>query len=120
VKSIGVKKLYYTISEVSRITELEQYVLRYWEAEFAQLKPEKNRAGNRIYTNGDVKLILEIKRLLREQRYTIEGAKKILEGWIKPEEEFPNEEEMLHNDIKQKSDLKEVKIFLEELLIKLS
>src|SRR5512141_2818051 len=79
MKPLGIKKLYYSISEVSKITDLEQYVLRYWESEFEQLKPAKNRAGNRIYTNKDIKLILYIKKLLREQRYTIEGAKQILQ-----------------------------------------
>ncbi|MCB9205722.1 MAG: MerR family transcriptional regulator [Ignavibacteriales bacterium] len=58
--------------------DLEQYILRYWETEFEQLKPSKNRAGNRIYTNKDIKMILLIKKLLREEKYTIEGAKKIL------------------------------------------
>jgi len=75
------KKLYYSISEVGKITELEQYVLRYWETEFEQLKPAKNLAGNRIYTNKDIKLILYIKRLLREEKYTIEGAKKLLKTY---------------------------------------
>ena len=81
MKSTGIKKLYYSISEVSKITDLEQYVLRYWESEFEQLKPAKNRAGNRIYTNKDIKLILYIRQLLREERYTIEGAKQVLKSW---------------------------------------
>ncbi|MBK8946408.1 MAG: MerR family transcriptional regulator [Ignavibacteriae bacterium] len=78
MKDFGLKKLYYSISEVSKLTDLEQYILRYWETEFEQLKPSKNRAGNRIYTNKDIKMILLIKHLLREEKYTIEGAKKIL------------------------------------------
>lgn len=78
MKDFGLKKLYYSISEVSKLTDLEQYILRYWETEFDQLTPSKNRAGNRIYTNKDIKLILEIKTLLREKKYTIEGAKNIL------------------------------------------
>ncbi len=86
MKDLLIKKLYYSISEVSKLTEIEQYVLRYWETEFEQLKPQKNRAGNRIYTNKDIQLILYIKELLREKKYTIEGAKKILEDstQIKP------------------------------------
>lgn len=75
------KKLYYSISEVGKITDLEQYVLRYWETEFEQLKPAKNLAGNRIYTNKDIKLILYIKKLLKEEKYTIEGAKKLLKTY---------------------------------------
>lgn len=78
MRDFGLKKLYYSISEVSKLTGLEQYILRYWESEFEQLKPAKNRAGNRIYTNKDIKLILEIKKLLRDEKYTIEGAKNIL------------------------------------------
>ncbi|MFA6597655.1 MAG: MerR family transcriptional regulator [Ignavibacteriaceae bacterium] len=78
MKDFNLKKLYYSISEVSKITEVEQYVLRYWETEFEQLKPQKNRAGNRVFTNKDIQLILQIKSLLREKRYTIEGAKNIL------------------------------------------
>ena len=78
MKDFGLKKLYYSISEVSKLSELEQYILRYWETEFEQLKPSKNRAGNRIYTNKDIKMIELIKKLLREKKFTIEGAKKIL------------------------------------------
>jgi DNA-binding transcriptional MerR regulator len=81
MKNFSMKKLYYSISEVSRITDLEQYVLRYWETEFDQLKPAKNSSGNRIYTNKDIKLILLIKKLLKEEKYTIEGAKKILKNY---------------------------------------
>ena len=80
------KKLYYSISEVGKITDLEQYVLRYWETEFELLKPAKNLAGNRIYTNKDIKLILYIKRLLKEEKYTIEGAKKLLKNYNFKEE----------------------------------
>lgn len=82
LKDLSIPKLYYSISEVSRITGLEQYVLRYWETEFDDLRPQKNRAGNRIYSNKDIKFILRIKELLREKRYTIEGAKQILKEQI--------------------------------------
>ncbi|MCL5034770.1 MAG: MerR family transcriptional regulator [Bacteroidetes bacterium] len=78
MKDFEFKKLYYSISEVSRITGLEQHVLRYWESQFPELNPAKNRAGNRIYTNKDINLIFEIKRLVREEGFTIEGAKKVL------------------------------------------
>ena len=72
------EKLYYSIREVSQFTELEQYVLRFWEKEFPQLRPKKNRAGNRTYQDKDIKLILEIKRLLYAEGYTIEGARRRL------------------------------------------
>jgi DNA-binding transcriptional MerR regulator len=71
-------KIYYSISEVSKITELEQYVLRYWESEFPQLHPAKNSAGNRIYTLELVNVALEIKRLLRDERLTIQEAQVAL------------------------------------------
>ena len=73
-----VKKLYYSIGEVSEITKLKQYVLRYWETEFVQLKPAKNSAGNRNYRKSDIDLILEIKDLLYKRHYTIKGAKQYL------------------------------------------
>ena len=70
-----IKKLYYSIGEVSKMTELKAYVLRYWETEFKQLKPPKNRAGNRTYRQGDIDLILYIKDLLYNKKFTIEGAR---------------------------------------------
>ncbi len=88
MKDTAIRKLYYSISEVSKLTGLEQYVLRYWETEFDKLSPSKNRAGNRIYTNRDIALILHIKKLLRDERYTIEGAKQVLNVW-NPESDIP-------------------------------
>ena len=73
-----IKKLYYSISEVSDITGLKQYVLRYWETEFSQLKPNKNQAGNRIYRSHDIDVILDIKSLLYDRKFTIKGAKQHL------------------------------------------
>ena len=73
-----IKKLYYSISEVSEITGLKQYVLRYWETEFSQLKPGKNRAGNRVYRSHDVDKIMEIKSLLYDRKFTIKGARQHL------------------------------------------
>ena len=75
-----IKKLYYSISEVSDITGLKQYVLRYWETEFSQLRPNKNRAGNRTYKSHDVDLILKIKSLLYDRKFTIKGAKQHLKS----------------------------------------
>lgn len=80
MKDLEMKKLYYSISEVSKMVELEQYVLRYWEREFDILRPQKNRAGNRIYTEKDIEIIKLIKRLTREDRYTISGARQVMEG----------------------------------------
>ncbi|MBP1691981.1 MAG: MerR family transcriptional regulator [Bacteroidetes bacterium] len=127
MKSLGIKKLYYSISEVSKITDLEQYVLRYWESEFDQLKPAKNRAGNRIYTNRDIKLILYIKKLLRDERYTIEGAKQVLKTFT-PEVDTGEQLELMDppkprpkiKDEQLRADVLEVKQFLEDLLKKLN
>jgi len=125
MKHSGIKKLYYSISEVSKITGLEQYVLRYWETEFPELKPAKNRAGNRIYTNKDIKLILKIKNLLRDEKYTIEGAKQVLKEYA-PEVDsneqlelisVPQKKKVVDDDIR--SEMVEVKGFLEGLLEKL-
>ncbi len=125
MKHTGIKKLYYSISEVSKITALEQYVLRYWETEFPELRPAKNRAGNRIYTNKDIKLILHIKHLLRDEKYTIEGAKQVLKDYV-PEPDSNEQLELLSvpakkkiNDEEIKSEMTEVKEFLEDLLKKL-
>ena len=71
-----IKKLYYSISEVSKMTGLKQYVLRYWETEFSQLSPKKNKAGNRKYKESDIQTINLIKKLLYDNKYTIEGARQ--------------------------------------------
>lgn len=140
MKQLGIKKLYYSISEVSKITGLEQYVLRYWESEFEQLRPAKNRAGNRIYTNRDIKLILHIKKLLRDERYTIEGAKQVLQTYL-PESETGEQLELIGDsapltdstsqstrrvantkgdDVRLRNDMVEIKKFLEDLLVRLT
>ena len=62
-------KLYYSIKEVSELTSLKPYVLRYWESEFPSLKPSKNKAGNRTYKKNDINVILEIKKLLYGKNY---------------------------------------------------
>jgi len=71
-------KTYYSISEVCGQIGVEPHVLRYWESEFPQLRPKKNRAGNRAYRDKDIEIIKTIKNLLYEQQYTIPGAKKKL------------------------------------------
>ena len=75
-----VKKLYYSIGEVSELTSLKAYVLRYWETEFTQLNPPKNRAGNRTYRQKDIDIILNIKDLLYKKKFTIEGARSVISG----------------------------------------
>ena len=77
-------KLYFRIGDVARIAGIKPYVLRFWETEFGGLGPKKSGTGHRLYRRKDVELVLEIKRLLYEQRFTIEGARKHLEGRAKP------------------------------------
>lgn len=72
-------KLYFRIGEVSQIAGLEPYVLRYWETEFPSLAPKKSGTGHRLYRRKDVEFVLELKRLLYEKRFTIEGARLYLE-----------------------------------------
>jgi DNA-binding transcriptional MerR regulator len=72
-------KLYFRIGEVSRLANVKPYVLRYWETEFPGLGPKKSGSNHRLYRRKDVELILEIKRLLYERRFTIEGARRFLE-----------------------------------------
>ena len=135
MKQQGIKKLYYSISEVSKITDLEQYVLRYWESEFDLLKPAKNRAGNRIYTNKEIKLILYIQKLLRDERYTIEGAKQVLQSYM-PDTDTGEQLELLAEastpapvpqasvlrapENRLRNDMIEIKKFLEEMLVRLT
>jgi DNA-binding transcriptional MerR regulator len=71
-------KLYFRIGEVSELTQTKAYVLRYWETEFPTLKPPKSRSGHRLYRRQDVETVLEIKRLLYDKGFTIEGARKQL------------------------------------------
>ncbi len=71
-------KLYFRIGEVSRVSGVKPHVLRYWETEFPGITPKKSGSGHRLYRRKDVELILEIKRLLYEERFTIEGARKYL------------------------------------------
>ncbi|MEK7221088.1 MAG: MerR family transcriptional regulator [candidate division NC10 bacterium] len=71
-------RLYFRIGEVSAITGVPPYVLRYWESEFPALQPRKSGGGQRLYRKRDVAMILEIKRLLYQERYTVAGARRRL------------------------------------------
>ncbi len=73
------EKLYYKIGEVSEITGIEPYVLRYWESEFRIVSPSRTHSKQRLYRKKDLELILEIKKLLYEEKFTIAGAKKKLQ-----------------------------------------
>ena len=111
----SIKKLYYSIGEVSKITDLKQYVLRYWETEFKQLNPNKNKAGNRTYRQNDIDLILDIKNLLYKEKFTIEGARKMLSQPQKNAKEVVKSEKSVVSNgldkktlVKIRSDLKSI------------
>ncbi|MBT8336679.1 MAG: MerR family transcriptional regulator [Gemmatimonadetes bacterium] len=72
------KKAYYSIGEACDITGLKPHVLRYWESQFKVLSPTKNRAGNRVFRPKDIELVILVKKLLYEEKYTIEGARQRL------------------------------------------
>jgi len=72
-------KLYFKIGEVSDLLGVEPYVLRYWETEFATLSPKKSGTGHRLYRRKDVELLLRIKHLLYDRKFTIEGARQTLQ-----------------------------------------
>lgn len=73
-------KLYFRIGDVSRLAGVATHVLRYWESEFPSISPKKSGTGHRLYRRKDVELVLEIKHLLYEKRFTIEGARKALDS----------------------------------------
>ena len=78
MKSLPQGKLYYSISEVSDLVGVKPHVLRYWETQFKMLRPRKGRGGARMYRKRDVEVLFDIKQLLYDQRFTIEGAKRKL------------------------------------------
>ena len=86
-------KLYFRIGEVARLCAIPAYVLRFWETEFPQLKPNKGGTGQRLYRKRDVELAMEIKRLLYDQKFTIPGARHILQqkrrSDVEPQNELP-------------------------------
>lgn len=84
-------KLYFRIGEVSKLTGIKPYVLRFWENQFPGLGPKKSGKGHRLFRRKDVELVLEIKHLLYNKRYTIEGARKWLDtrGKVEPAKVAP-------------------------------
>jgi DNA-binding transcriptional MerR regulator len=80
---------FFSIGEVCEMTELKPHVLRYWESQFRFLSPAKNRSGNRVYSRREIELVLLVKHLLYEDKYTIDGARQKLDeerrnGGLKP------------------------------------
>jgi DNA-binding transcriptional MerR regulator len=78
VQTVIPDRLYFKIGDVAKICDLETYVLRFWETQFPQLKPNKSGTGQRLYRRRDVELVLEIKRLVHAEGYTLAGARQAL------------------------------------------
>ena len=116
--SNSIKKLYYSIGEVSKTTGLKQYVLRYWETEFKQLNPTKNKAGNRTYRQKDIDLIMNIKSLLYDDKFTIEGARKMLSQPVVKKDLTKSKPSSVERSVNKKTLMKirsELKSILDEL-----
>lgn len=114
---LNIEKKYLTIGEISKITQVPAYTLRYWEREFKLLKPERH-SGLRKYSSSDVELINKIKELLYKQKFTIEGVKKYLNGDKRRKVVNPQDEstEVCHS--KKLSEIKEELLELLEILKK--
>ena len=109
-------KLYRSISEVSDMLRVKAHVLRYWETQFSMLRPKKNRAGNRMYRPEEVRLLLRIKELLYDRRYTIAGARRTLLDERKQDEP---QVELGFNEAERKLLVAEVREEMRTLLAKL-
>ena len=109
-------RFYFKIGEVSEILGVQPYVVRFWESEF-RLTPAKNRSKHRVYKRQELETLLEIKRLLYEERFTIEGAQKKLKEQVKERSKQLrlNWEERGHKALLQrvKKDLKKIREILE-------
>ncbi len=107
------KKQSYSSREVSQITALKSYVLRYWETEFEELRPKKDRNGNRVYRIEDIKLIFHLKRLLYEDKYTIAGARQRLKALLKNGRQM----DLSFERLRKEDAALEIKKGLEEILV---
>lgn len=97
-------KLYFRIGDVAQLCGLEAYVLRYWETEFPQLKPNKGGTGQRLYRKRDVELVLEIKRLLYTEGFTIAGARRLLAEKRRPEKNLASPGESSRTELSSQSE----------------
>jgi DNA-binding transcriptional MerR regulator len=88
-------KLYFKVGEVSTIVGVPAYVLRFWESEFKKINPKRTPSGQRLYRKKDVELILWIKHLLYEKKFTIQGAKQYLKTQSPAEQETPSADILL-------------------------
>jgi len=112
------KKLYFSIREVSELIDEEQHILRYWEKEFKILKPKKNSAGNRKYGHKDIDIIRDIKSLLRDNKVGINHAKEVIDKGMKLDPKFETSNFSITNNVKL---VKEVPIEIQkkDLIIEL-
>src|SRR5664279_2133447 len=108
-------KLYFKIGEVSELLGVEPYVLRYWETEFSVLSPKKSGTGHRLYRRKDVELLLRIKHLLRDKRYTIEGARQTLQAEAKAPK-LPRAGKMAQRELFSDDPLPEIRRELADIL----
>jgi DNA-binding transcriptional MerR regulator len=108
----GESKLYRPISEVADLVGVKQHVLRYWETQFSMLRPRKNRAGNRMYRPDEIKLLMRIKELLYDRRYTIAGARRTL---LDERKESTPQVELGFGDAERKLVVHEVKTELKQI-----
>jgi DNA-binding transcriptional MerR regulator len=102
-------KLYFRIGEVARLCEVPAYVLRFWESEFPQLKPNKGGTGQRLYRRRDVEMALRVKTLLKDEGYTIPGARQVLKT------EFKQKEPQLSLIPNGQPDVKKLRVLRREL-----
>lgn len=109
-------KMYRSISEVSDLVGVKPHVLRYWETQFSMLRPRKNRAGNRMYRPDELTLLMRIKELLYDRRYTIAGARRTL---LDERRESPEQVELGFADAEKKVMLQEVRDELRRLSARL-
>jgi len=111
-------KLYYTIGEVSKLTGVEPHVLRYWETLFPELSPIKNRAGKRVYKDNEIQVVLTLKELIQQKKYSTAGARKVLKEQ-KKDSRSKDKEESAPLPVEVTQDLGKVRVFLSDLLKKL-
>ncbi|MCK5235650.1 MAG: MerR family transcriptional regulator [Deltaproteobacteria bacterium] len=102
-------KLYFKIGEVSKITKVKPYILRYWENEFSIISPKKNQGKQRVYSKRDVEIILYIKKLIQKEKLTLEGAKKKVKEFKKESSESKNQLAFPFDEKKFKSTLTNIR-----------
>ena len=104
-------KLYFKIGEVSSITGVEPYILRYWESEFKLVKPYRTKSNQRLYRRKDVESVLKIKKMLYDEKFTIAGAKKKIKTNEAPDKQLP----LGFSQEKYKQTLKDVLVEIKDL-----